>query len=232
LQNPGFRHFGFRLSAFAPPRAPAPFPRALRSLQPPPSLLRASCGVWCWCWRRRSAATASSGQRLRCGGGGGSHSHLRSLHTTSHQPLSHRQPPPTRLYFFNRALCAVMNTMGLYRTNELSLCYLKCMFHHFFVGGRTPAARSTPSTTSPPVSAGFGALARLLALPPLRHRISVTTSRWPSGVTTGSSRGISAPSLGSRRSPTAVRAARRTAGAVSRANWDAKGLGADGLGSC
>ena len=29
-----------------------------------------------------------------------------------------------------------MNTMGLYRPNELSLCYLKGMFHHFFVGDR------------------------------------------------------------------------------------------------
>jgi hypothetical protein len=46
--------------------------------------------------------------------------------------------PTTGLYFFNLALYAVMNTMGLFRPNELSLCcaYLKGMFHHFFVGDR------------------------------------------------------------------------------------------------
>jgi hypothetical protein len=44
--------------------------------------------------------------------------------------------PTIKLYFFNLALYAVMNTMGLFRPNELSLCYLKGMFHHFFVGDR------------------------------------------------------------------------------------------------
>ena len=41
-----------------------------------------------------------------------------------------------RLFFINTALYAVLCTMGLYRPNELSLCYLKGMFDHFFVGER------------------------------------------------------------------------------------------------
>ena len=41
-----------------------------------------------------------------------------------------------QLFFLNTALYAVLCTMGLYRPNELSLCYLKGMFDHFFVGER------------------------------------------------------------------------------------------------
>jgi hypothetical protein len=44
-----------------------------------------------------------------------------------------------KLYFINIAVYAVMNTMGLYRPNELSLCYLKGMWEHFFVGDRMRA---------------------------------------------------------------------------------------------
>jgi hypothetical protein len=35
-----------------------------------------------------------------------------------------------KLYFLNIAVYAVMNAMGLYRPNELSLCYLKGMWEH------------------------------------------------------------------------------------------------------
>jgi hypothetical protein len=43
-------------------------------------------------------------------------------------------------YFINIAVYAVMNTMGLYRPNELSLCYLKGMWEHLFVGDRMRAS--------------------------------------------------------------------------------------------
>ena len=48
--------------------------------------------------------------------------------------------PTLKLYFLNIAVYAVMNTMGLYRPNELSLCYLKGMWEHFFVGDRMRAS--------------------------------------------------------------------------------------------
>jgi hypothetical protein len=48
--------------------------------------------------------------------------------------------PTTKLYFFNLALCAAMNTIGPLPAQQALtlLChtYLKGMFHHFFVGDR------------------------------------------------------------------------------------------------